>query len=126
MRFSLVLALALAASTMTAWAQEHHKPKAKPSHTNKEVKGKSVKPAVKTPTHVSAAQELNRVEQESARASASRKAGTRKQHMAPVLKPDKEKKTPPIRVSTGGGHAGTSKQGANPYKGRLRQKGSHH
>ena len=129
MRFSLVLALALAGSTMTAWAQEHHKPKAKPSHTNKEEKGKSGKPAVKTPTaHASAAQELNRVEQGSVKASGSHRAGARKQaHMAPVLKPEREKKTPPIRFSAagGGGHAGTSKQGANPYKGRLRQKGSH-
>jgi hypothetical protein len=126
MRFSLVLVLALAGLTMTAWAQEHHKPKAKASHTNKEEKGKNTKPAVKTPsTHASAAQELHRVEQESAKRTASRNSATRKS--APVLKTEKEKKTPPIRFSAagGGGHAGSNKQGTNPYKGRLKQKGSH-
>lgn len=128
MRFSLVLALALAGWTMTAWAQQHNKLKVKPSHTNIEEKGKSAKPAVKTPAaNASAAQELRHLEQESAKGPASRGAATRKQ-AHPVLKPEKEEKTPPIRFSAagGGGHAGTNKQGANPYKGRLRQKGSHH
>ena len=126
MRFSLVLALSLAALTMTAAAQKHQKPKSKPSYTaEKEAKGgggRNVKavPAAKS----SSAQELRRVEQSSAKAQGSHKADSSKRS-APALKGQKKETNPPIRLSGGGGKGSKSGKGADPNKGRLRHKGSH-
>lgn len=128
MRFSLVLALVLAGLTMTASAQKYQKPKAKPAHSG-ERQTKSQPRAVKAPpSHSAAAQELHRVEQSSARVSASRKTNSDKAaRTGPMLKGQKKEANPPIRVSAAGssGHEGKGKQG-NSSKSRLRHKGSHH
>ncbi len=134
MRFSLVLALALAGLTMTAAAQKHQKPKAKPSYTEEKRSGKSQTRAIKKPaTHGSTAQELRRVEQSSAKVSASRKAESGKAaRTSPALKGQKlkgQKKeaNPPIHfASSGSSGKGSKSKGGDPTKGRLRHKGSHH
>jgi hypothetical protein len=80
------------------------------------------------PAHSSAAQELRRVEQSSAKVSASRKANSDKAaRTGPMVKGQKNEANPPIRFSAAGGsgHGGKGKQG-NSGKSRLRHKGSHH
>ena len=130
MRFLLVLALALAGLTMTATAQKHQKPKAKPSYSEeKQKKGKTGARAVKEPaTHTSAAQDLRRVEQSSARASASRKAESGKAARTnPTLKGQKKEENPPIHfASSGGAGHGSKGKSGDQLKGRLRHKGSRH
>ena len=128
MRFSLVLVLTLAGLTISAAAAEkYQKPKAKPLH-GAEKQAKSQPRSVKAPpSHASTAQELRRVEQSSAKVLASRKANSDKPaRTGPVLKAQKQEANPPIRFSAAGGRGSKNKQGANPYKGRLRHKGSHH
>ena len=128
MRFSLVLALALAGMPMIATAQKHQKPKAKPSY-NEEKSSKSGARAVKEPgTRSSTATELRRVEQSGARVSASRKAESAKAARTnPALKEQKKEANPPIHFGSSGGtsHGGKSK-GGDQLKGRLRHKGSRH
>jgi len=121
--------LALAGLTVTAAAQKHQKPKAKPSYSEEKQKGKSGARAVKEPaTHASAAQDLRRVEQSSAKTSASRKAESGKAARTnPALKGQKKEANPPIHFgSSGTSGKGSKSKGGDPYKGRLRHKGSHH
>ncbi len=129
MRFSLVLALTLAGLTVTAAAQKYQKPKAKPARSEEKQSAKSKRQAVKEPaTHGTAAQELHRVEQSSAKLSASRKAQNSKAARTnPALKGQKKDANPPIHFGASGspGHANKSKSG-DALKGRLRQKGSRH
>lgn len=130
MRFWLVLALGLAVLTSSATAQKHQKPKAKPSYSE-EKQAKSGARTAKAPVshNTSAAQELHRVEQSTAKASASRRSAGNQAHMAPVLKAQKKDVNPPIHATggSGGGHGSkSSKGGGDPNKGRLRHKGSHH
>ena len=127
MRFSLVLALALAGLAITATAQKHQRPKAKPSY-NEEKSSKGGARAVKEPgTRSSTATELRRVEQSGARASASRKAEGSKARTSAALKGEKKEANPPIHFGSSGGtaHGGKSK-GGDQLKGRLRHKGSRH
>ena len=129
MRSSLVLALALAGLTMTAAAEKHQRPKAKPSYSEEKQSGKGGARAVKEPaTHASAAQDLRRVEQSSARMSASRKAESGKvARTNPALKGQKKEENPPIHFSSSGGSGkGSKSKGGDELKGRLRHKGSHH
>jgi hypothetical protein len=128
MRFSLVLALALAGLAITATAQKHQRPKAKPSY-NEEKSSKGGARAVKEPaTRSSAAQELRRVEQSSARASTSRKAESGKAARTnAALKGQKKEVNPPIHFgSSGGSGKGSKGKGGDELRGRLRHKGSHH
>ena len=130
MRFSLTLALALGALTMTAAAQKHQKPKGKQSYSEeRQSSGKGGSRAVKEPaaTKASSAQELRRVEQSSAKVSASHKAASAKAaHTNAVVRTQKKDQNPPIHFSSsGGGHSGKSK-GGDELKGRLRHKGSRH
>lgn len=124
MRSSVILALVLAGLTITASAQKHQKPKARPSHSEeKQTKSRAVKePATRT----SAATELRRVEQSSARASSTRKAEGAKATHTPVLKAKTKDSNPPIHfASSGGSGKGSKSKGGDPLKGRLRHKGSH-
>jgi len=129
MRFSLVLALFLAGLTMTATAEKHRRPKAKPSYSEENKSSKGGARAVKEPaTHTSAAQDLRRVEQSGARASASRKAESGKAARTnAALKGQKKEENPPIHFASSGGtgHGSKGKSG-DPLKGRLRHKGSRH
>jgi hypothetical protein len=114
---------------MTAAAQKHQKPKAKPSYSAEKQSGKGGARAIKEPaTHSSTAQELRRVEQSSAKAPASRKAVSAKAaHTSSALKGQKKDANPPIQFGSGGGSGKGSKgKSGDALKGRLRHKGSHH
>jgi hypothetical protein len=126
MRFSLFMAFALASLSLSAAAQTNHQTKAKPAHHP--VQAKKAAP-VKEPKlqQDSAAQQLHRTEQSSAKVAASKK-GQPKVGKAGLMKAQREKPNPPIRFSSAkGGGGGLNAKGGNAYKGRLRQKGgSHH
>ena len=125
MRFSLVLALVVGL-TMSATAQKHQKPKAKASYTEEKQSGKGAR-AVKEPgVRTSSAQELRRVEQSGARMSATHKTQSGKAAHAPVLKGQKGDGNPPIHFGSAGPGKGSKGKTGDPYKGRLRQKGSRH
>jgi hypothetical protein len=126
MKFSVVLALVLAGLTMTASAQ---KPKTKPAHSEeKESSKKGSHSAVKVPAnHSSAAQELRRVEGSGGKASSVKKSESGKAaRKNPALKPEKKEKNPPIHFASAGSSSKSGKNKAgDPYKGRMRHKGSH-
>lgn len=119
---ALILALSVAAS-----AQAHPKTfKTKPAHQQKE--NKKPAPAIKEPKaqQDSAAAQLRRTEQSSAKIAAAKK-GQPKAGKAGLMKTQREKPNPPIRFSAKGGGAGLNAKGGNELKGRLKQKGgSHH
>jgi len=126
MRFWLSLILALAWVTIPATAQKPQKPKAKPTHSEeKESKGSAK--TVKPPTNRnSSSQELRKIEQSSAKTPGARKGDSSKAPR-PVVKAEKQERNPSIQFSSGGGGGKGSKgKGSDPYKGRLRHKGSHH
>jgi len=115
---------------MTATAQKHQKGKAKPSYNVEKQSSKGGSRAVKEPStrSSSAAQELRRVEQSSARTSASHKAGSGKAtRTSTALKGQKKEANPPIHFASSGsvGHGSKSK-GGDELKGRIRHKGSRH
>ena len=126
MKFSVVLALVFAGLTMTASAQ---KPKTKPAHSEeKESSKKGSHAAVKVPAnHSSSAQELRKVEQSGGKASTVKKSeGSQAARKNPALKPEKKDKNPPIHFASAGGSSKGGKNNAgDPYKGRMRHKGSH-
>ena len=128
MKFSVALALAMAGLTMTASAQKLQKPRTKPSHSE-EKESKKGSRAIKEPANRStAATELRRVEQSGAKASASRKAESNKAARTnPALKVKEKDSNPPIHLaSSGGAGKGNKGKAGDPYKGRLRHKGSRH
>jgi len=119
---ALILALSVAAS-----GQAHPKTlKTKPVHPQKE--NKKPAPIVKEPKaqQDSAAAQLRRTEQSSAKIAGGKK-GQAKPAKAGLAKTQREKPNPPIRFSAKGGGAGPNAKGGNELKGRLKQKGgSHH
>jgi hypothetical protein len=127
MRVSLILGLALALATSGAFAQKSQTPRPKKSTNVEEKKAAKVTPMVKTPT-MDASKDLRRIEQQSAKPVSVKPAGTK---ASGVFKPEKSRATPPITANVPGGMGtntkanGTTNQGKNPYKGRLRQKGTH-
>jgi hypothetical protein len=127
MKFSLILALTLAALTMHATAQKYQKPKARPSHSvDKDEKSQPRSLKVTAPRD-SAAQELHKAEQSGARMSVSRKAGSDKAaRTAQLARVQKQEANPPIHFTAGKSSGGGSKgKQSNSLKGRLRQKGNH-
>lgn len=129
MKFSVVLALAMAGLTMAASAQKLQKPRTKPSHSEEKESRKGNR-VVKEPSDRStAATELRRVEQSSAKVSGSKKAESNKAARTnPALKVKTRDSNPPIHLGSSGGSGGGGGKGkaGDPYKGRLRHKGSHH
>ncbi|MGD0793020.1 MAG: hypothetical protein ABR920_14735 [Terriglobales bacterium] len=131
MRFSLALAVALVGISVSGWTQQNNTFKVKPSHAEKAPKksapvGKTA--ASPATASASASKELQTLEHQTAKSSApSRSAGKKTPGTASALKPVKSKPNPPINFgATGGGKsAGTTNQGSNPYKGRLKQKHTH-
>ena len=124
MRSSLAVAVVLAGLSVSGLAQQNNKSKVKPTH---EKAAKQSAPLGKTagPATASAAnaKSLQTAEHQSGRVPASSRSGGKK--TASALKPVKDKPNPPINFSgTGGGKGGGGASGANPYKGRLKQKGS--
>lgn len=133
MRISLILSLGLAVLTVVASAQEnHHAYRVKPSHLNEKKSAATVPtPKTLTPSN-SASMDLRKVERQTAKVSGTTPVARPNQNAAraDLLKTEKQKPVPPINFTgaNGGGvnRVGTTTQGKNPYKGRLRQKGAHH
>ena len=129
MRFSLAVAAALVGISVSGWAQQNNTFKVKPSHAEKAPKKSAPVPIGKTASPATAsganAKDLQALEQQTAKSSApSRSAGKKTPRTASALKPVKDKPNPPINFGAAGGgkSAGTTNQGSNPYKGRLKQK----
>jgi len=129
MRWTIILALALASVSIAAVAQKREKSNARPSYKDeKETKG-AARPVRPPSTHNTSAKELHRLEQSSARKSTSRKvSGKKAAHTGAVVKAEKQERTPPIQFSSAGGGGGTKgkSKASSSYKGRLRHKGSRH
>jgi hypothetical protein len=131
MKFWLAVAVVLVGISVSGLAQQNNTFRVK--HSAPEKATKKSAPIGKTaasPATASAAnaKNLQALEHQTARSSApSRSAGKRTPGTASALKPVKDKPNPPINFGrTGGGKsAGMANQGANPYKGRLRQKHAH-
>jgi hypothetical protein len=126
MRFSLAVAVVLVGMNLSGWAQQNNTFKVK--HPNEAKKAPKSAPVVKTtasPTaSTSASKELEGVERQSAKSATARTGGPRTTGKGPALKPARSKPNPAINFGgTGGGKGAGTNQGANPYKGRLRQKG---
>jgi hypothetical protein len=128
MRFSLAVAVVLVGFSVSGLAQQQDTFRVKRSAPAKAAK-KTSAPTGKTAgspatASASASKDLQNLERQTVKSSVpSRSAGKR----TPALKPAKDKPNPPINFGgTGGGKsAGLTKQGSNPYKGRLRQKHAH-
>lgn len=126
MRYPLFVALILALS-VAASAQAHPKTiKTKPAHQQKQAKKAVAVPKEPKAQQDSAAAQLRRTEQSSAKIAAGKK-GQPKAGKAGAVKMQREKPNPPIRFTAKGGGAGLNAKGGNELKGRLKQKGgSHH
>ncbi|MGD1215592.1 MAG: hypothetical protein ABR861_11460 [Terriglobales bacterium] len=130
MRFSLAVGVVLVGISVSGLAQQNNTFKVKRSAPEKATKssvpiGKTAGPATASAAN---SKDLQTLEHQTVKASApSRSAGKRTTGTASALKPVKEKPNPPINFGgTGGGKsAGSTKQGSNPYAGRLKQKGAH-
>jgi len=124
MRHFVILGSALAILTATCAAQDKP-PRVKHFHDRAESKRSVV--VGKAPASASAEANLRRLEQQTSKAPAPPRI-KRTPRTAPLLKTDKQKAAP-IQFSgsnSGAKGPGTTNQGKNPYRGRLRQKGSHH
>lgn len=133
MRLAVIFGLSVALAASVASAQQPGTFRVKKYHSEVDKKPSRVTPMVKAPNATTdAAKDLRRIEQQSAKAPARVKpAGPRAgAGSAAAFKPEKTKPTPPITATGSGGlgtnmkGAGMTNQGKNPYKGRLRQKGS--
>ena len=128
MRFSLAVAVVIAGISVNGLAQQTKTFKVKPSHADKAPKstaplGKAAGSPATAST--SASKDLQNLERQTAKTSApSRTATKRTPRAASALKPAKDKPNPPINFGGAGGSKspGMTRQGSNPYKGRLRQK----
>jgi hypothetical protein len=127
MKVSLAVVVVLVGISVSGLAQQNNTFKVKRSAPEKAPKKSAPLGTTASPATASGAnaKQLQSVERQSARGSASRSAQKRTGTSA-GLKPVKDRPNPPINFGqTGGGkNAGTLNQGANPYKGRLRQKRS--
>jgi methionine-rich copper-binding protein CopC len=126
MRYPLFVALILALS-VAASAQAHPKTiKTKPAHQQKQGKKQVALPKEPKAQQDSAAAQLRRTEQSSAKMAGPKK-GQPKAGKAGVVKMQHEKANPPIRFNGGkGGGAGLNAKGGDQLKGRLKQKGGKH
>jgi hypothetical protein len=125
MRQLLIVGFALAVLTAACLAQSSQTPRVKHSHPDRTNSAKIVVPAKTLPS--SSEVTLRHLEQQAAKASALPKVKPTPRTAA-LLKTQKEKPAPPISFSGAGGAKGpgTTNQGTNPYRGRLRQKGARH
>jgi hypothetical protein len=125
MRHLLIFGFAFAALTAISAAQDTQ-PRIK--HYRDGTQSTKSVPVAKAPPATTPATNLHKLEQQSTKVSTpprvKRAPGT-----AALLKTEKQKPNPPINFSgshTGAKGPGTTNQGSNPYRGRLRQKGSQH
>jgi hypothetical protein len=96
--------------------------KGKKASTEKPAKTSSVAPPMKAANQTSSAKDLQLAERQSAKSAGPTHQPKQK---APVVKPVKEKPTPPMVFNgTGSKATGRLNQSANPYRGRLKQKNS--
>lgn len=96
--------------------------KGKKSSTQKPAKSAAIAPPMKATTQNSSAKDLQLAERQSAKSAGSTHQPKQK---APVVKPIKDKPTPPMVFNgTGPKATGGLNQSANPYRGRLKQKNS--
>lgn len=126
MRVSWAVAVALVGVSLSGWAQQNNTFKVKHTAT-KAPKSAPLGKTTASPASTSASKELQRVERETAKSAATRSAGPKTAGTGPALKPAKDKPNPPINFggTSGGKGARTNNKGADPYKGRLRQKKAH-
>ncbi|HYW39437.1 MAG TPA: hypothetical protein VE957_15085 [Terriglobales bacterium] len=129
MRFLLAVAVVLVGISISGLAQQNNTFKVKRSAPEKAPRsvpiGKTASPANGSAAN---SKDLQTLERQTVKSSApSRSAGKRTPGTASALKPVKDKPNPPINFGgTGGGkRAGLTKQGADPYKGRLKEKQAH-
>jgi hypothetical protein len=125
---SLFILILVGVTLAAAQQPQYKKPKAKPYHSeskhSEQSQGKGSVSDKKLTPHSSNSQELRHVEQQTAKTAKSSNAEKRRARSARVVKTQHEK-NPPIHFSSAGGtKTGTTNQGKNPYKGRVRQKGS--
>ena len=125
MRFSVLLAVAIAGLAMTSSAQKVTKPKGKPSYSEeKETSRKGARVGKDTGAgRTSAASELRRVEQSSSKVSGRRTDSSKAARNNPALKATKKDGNPAIRFSSTGGSGKTGGKSGDALKGRLRHKG---
>jgi len=124
MRFLLIIGALLLSMSASGVAQEPPF-KVKPSSTDAKTEHKSAPPEKSPAGSTAAARDLKSIERQSARPlpAAPRQAPVKKRPVA--LKPENNKPNPPINFKKGQASASGVKLGSNPYKGRLKQKGSH-
>jgi len=128
MKFSLAIAVVLAGLGASGLAQQqkmfvHIKP-AEDSKAEKRAPLPLPKTSAVSGGSSSNAKDLNALEHQTKVTTSTRQPGVKR---ASAVKLPKEQRTPPINfggavAKSSGGNA----QPANPYKGRLKQKGSHH
>jgi hypothetical protein len=120
MRFSWVVAIALVGMSLSGWAQQNNTFKVKHAATKTPKRAPVGKATPGATASTSASKNLEKLERQSAKPAGTARSAKR----APALKPAKDKRNPPISFGGKGGgrRAGTTKQGSNPYKGRLREK----
>ena len=123
MRFLLAVAVVLAGISVSGLAQQTFKVK----RSTPEKAARKSAPVGKTASPVasnSTSKELQTLERQTAKTSASSRTAGKRTGTGSGLKPVKDKSNPPISFGgTGGGKGGgTTNQGSNPYKGRLKQK----
>lgn len=127
MRFAVVAGLMIACLSVSAVAQKHQRPKAKPTYTaERESKGSGRVSKAPTAGHDPATQELHKLEQSSAKSAGSRRSeDARAPRTAAVLRADKQERNPPINAKGSAHQSGKGSKTADSSKGRLRHKGSH-
>jgi cytoskeletal protein RodZ len=123
MRFSLAVAVVVAGISVSGLAQQTFKVK----RSAPEKAARKSAPVGKTASPVasnSSSKELQTLERQTAKTSASSRSTGKRTGTGSALKPVRDKSNPPINFggSGGGKGGGTSNQGSNPYKGRLKQK----
>jgi hypothetical protein len=123
MRFSLAVAVVVASISVSGLAQQTFKVKRSPT----EKAARKSAPVGKTTSPVasnSTSKELQTLERQTAKTSASSRSAGKKTGTGSALKPVRDKSNPPINFGGAGGGkgGGTTNQGSNPYKGRLKQK----
>src|SRR5256885_2129105 len=123
MRLLVILALVMVGLTVTSSAQKVQK--TKPSHSSEKEEKKSSHVPIKDSNKSTASQELRRVEQSGSKVSGSRHENA-KATRTPVVKGEKKEANAPIHFSSSGSGKGGKSKAGDPYKGRLRHKGSRH
>jgi hypothetical protein len=125
MRFSVTVALLVVGLSMSGFAQKVRKPRAKAVHSEERDSNQKSAPIGKeTNSRTSAASELRRVEQSSAKVSGSRRNDSaRAARTNPGLKAQKKDGNAPIHFASTGGSGKPNAKSGDALKGRLRHKG---